>query len=475
MKKIFLCLLLVGCTTGPKYEKPSVATPETFRGDWKPAQPSDNVLKGPWWTLYNDPVLNKLMEQVNISNQTIAASVAGLRQAQALIKNARAQYYPNLSLNPGVNVTKGSSSPMAPTYSDSKTHTVISVPLEASWVPDLWGKVQNTVKQNVAKAQFSAADLENVRLAQQVSLAITYYELRAQDELITLYDSTVAAYKESLDLNKVLAKTGIGGEEAVVQAKTQLNSTESQATNLRIAREQYEHAIALLMGQPASSFTLPAAPFNPVLPEIPAGVPSQLLERRPDIAAAERNMAAANATIGIATSAYYPQLTLTGILGIGAETLNDLVKSPTTFWSVGAVLSETLFDGGARSATVDQYKALYDQTVANYRQTVLSAFQQVEDSLSSLRLLKSQIQQQDAAVDSSQRYVNIAKSRYRLGLDPYLNVIIAQVSLLNNQQTALSVKAQQVISSLRLVEALGGGWNSSQMPTEQDLLSDSKK
>jgi NodT family efflux transporter outer membrane factor (OMF) lipoprotein len=345
------------------------------------------------------------------------------------------------------------------------TQTVYDLPFDASWTPDLWGRVRNTVKGNVAAAQASAADLENTRLTAQAELAVDYYELRTQDELQELLNDTVIAYQQALDLTKALYDTGIDADEAVAQAEVQLQSAQAQATNLGIARAQYEHAIALLIGQPASSFTLPVEPQVATVPTIPVGVPSQLLERRPDISANERLMVQANAQIGVAKAAYFPTLTLSATGGFESSSISNWLAWPSRFFSVGPSLAETLFDAGLRSATVAQYRAAYDAAVANYRQTVLTAFQQVEDNLAALRILALEIKQQDDAVAAAKRYLDIATSRYQLGLDPYLNVITAQTTLLTNQQTDAQLRMQQLVGSVQLIEALGGGWDTSQLPS----------
>ena len=345
------------------------------------------------------------------------------------------------------------------------TQTINDLPFDASWTPDLWGRVRNTVKGEVAAAQASAADLENTRLTAQAELAVDYYELRTQDKLQQLLDDTVVAYQKALDLTKVLYNTGVDADEAVAQAEVQLETAQAQATNLGIARAQYVHAIALLIGQPASSFTLPLEPQVAAVPSIPVGVPSQLLERRPDIAADERLMVQANAQIGVAKAAYFPTLTLSATGGFESSSISNWLAWPSRFFSVGPSLAETLFDAGLRSATVAQYKAAYDQAVANYRQTVLTAFQQVEDNLAALRILAREIEQQDGAVRAAERYLAIATSRYQLGLDPYLNVITAQTTLLSNQQTDAQLRMQQLVDSVQLIEALGGGWDTSQLPS----------
>jgi NodT family efflux transporter outer membrane factor (OMF) lipoprotein len=462
-----LAVLAFGCSSvGPKYKKPSVQTPAAFRetADWKIAEPKDAMIRGKWWELYNDPFLNSLEEQVTISNQNIAASFAAYQQARAAVKEAQAQYYPTVQVAPNVTRQSGQQIEYNSQVLRSSPYSQYTAPFEVSWAPDLWGRVRDAVRQSEAAAQVSAADLENERLVEQSDLAIYYYELRGQDGLRKLYDDTVLAYREALSLTKALYETGIDSDEAVAQAQTQLDTAQAQATNLGIARAQYEHAIALLIGQPPANFTIPVEKFAVAPPSIPVSVPSQLLERRPDIAAAERSMAAANAQIGVGMAAYYPNLALSGQAGYQSTTLSRLFSAPSFFWSLGATLSETIFDGGLRGATVDQYKAAYDQAVATYRQTVLTAFQQVEDAIAGLRILGQEIDQQDTAVRSAQRYLKIATHRYRLGIDPYLDVITAQTTVLTNQQTAVSLRIQQLTTSAQLIQALGGGWDTSKLP-----------
>ena len=331
--------------------------------------------------------------------------------------------------------------------------------------------MRNTVRANVANAQASAADLENTRLTAQAELAVDYFQLRGQDALKQLLDSTVVAYEESLELTKALYETGIDSDEAVAQAETQLEATRALDTDVGILRSQYEHAIALLTGQPASSFSIAVEPLKTPPPAIPFGVPSQLLERRPDIAASERLMAQANAQIGVARAAYFPTLTLGPSAGFQSTKASSWLTWPSRFWSVGPSIAETIYDGGLRRATMEQYRAQYDETVATYRNTVLTAFQQVEDNLSALRILSQEIQEQDTAIASAQRSLNLATDRYRLGIDPYLNVITAQTTLFSNQQTAVNLRIQQIVDSVQLIEALGGGWDSSTLPSAQQIIS----
>jgi len=489
--RLLLLTALAGCTVGPKYDPPAAPTAPTYKelaapegtdgADWKPAQPNDAAIRGNWWELFNDPQLNALEQQVNVSNQNIAGSFAAFEQARALVKEARSQYFPTLTTAPSVTrgrqpvasaAARGATGGVAAT-SPSGLYTDYSLPFDASWTPDLWGRVRNTVKGNVAAAQASAADLQNTRLTAQAELAVDYYELRSQDTLKQLLDATVLAYQQSLQLTRVLYETGIDDDEAVAQAEVQLQTTQAQATNLGIARAQFEHAIALLVGQPASTFSIAVetGPLQVDLPDIPVGVPSQLLERRPDVAASERLMAQANAQIGVATSAYYPTLTLSATAGFESNALSTWLTWPNRFWSVGPSLAETLFDAGLRRATVQQYQAAYDQTVATYRQTVLTAFQQVEDNLAALRILAQEIKQQDTAIASAERLLAIATDRYQLGLDPYLDVITAQTALLSNRQTAVNLRMQQLTSGVQLIEALGGGWDVSKQPTSKDIAS----
>ena len=483
---IAMLAALCGCTVGPAYHRPdSVAAPGAYReltaaqfkdtDGWKVAVPQDASIRGKWWELFGDPQLNALEEQVGGANQTVAAALASFMQARALVKQAQSQYWPTLTA--GASTTR-SRSPLAVGAAGAGAAAAaggisnqFSLPFDASWTPDLWGRVRNTVKGDIAAAQASAADLANAQLTAEAEVAVDYFELRSQDSLIALLQATVKAYSESLEVTRAQYETGIGTDEAVAQAQVQLQSTRAQATNLGIARAQYEHAIAVLVGQSASGFTLPPVSSTVQPPAVPLGVPSQLLERRPDVAADERLMAQANAQIGVAEAAYFPTLTLSASAGFESTNASHWLTWPARFWSVGPSVSETIFDGGLRSATVAQYRAAYDQSVATYRQTVLTAFGQVEDNLASLRILSQEIGQQDQSVSYSLRYLNIATDRYKLGLDPYLDVITAQTSLLSSQQTAVTLRLQQLTASVQLIEALGGGWDASLLPTAADIHS----
>ena len=479
---VITALLLAGCTVGPKYHAPTATVqppPSTYKesptqftdsGDWKVAQPQDAMLHGKWWEIFNDAELNALEEQLNVNNQNIKQSFENFMAARTLVAQARSQLFPTVGTAPSYQRSLGSANLHGSTGSTGATSggaqtTVYTIPVTASWEPDLWGKVRNTIHEAQYNAQLSAADLENERLSQQASLAVFFFELRGQDALQRVFDETVEADKKSVELSRARYETGVDDEISLVQAENALQTAESEGTNLGIARSQFEHAIAVLIGTSPSSFSIPVKPLDAAPPVIPVGVPSQLLERRPDIAASERAMAAANAQIGIAVAAYYPNVTLSGTGGFQSSSIKNLLTLPSGFWSVGPTLSETIFDAGLRRATVQQFTALYNADVAGYRQTVLTAFQQVEDSMAAIRILSKQIQQQVEAEQSGERYLELAKARYFTGVDTYLNVLVAQNTLLTDQQTLASLRTEAMTASVQLIEALGGGWDRSQLPT----------
>lgn len=468
-------ILLSGCSFAPKYVRPKVATPAAFKelpgqdaqatNEWKLAQPMDDAIRDQWWEVFGDHQLNALEEQVNVSNQNIAVAFANLLSARALVKEARAQLFPMVTAAPAITRSRQGSLGRQSTFAVSgSTFSDYSLPLDATWQLDLWGRIRNTVKANASEAQATAADLENTRLTAHADLAVDYFELRAQDALLQLYNATVTAYRESLGLTKVRFQTGIASDQDVAQAETQLETAQAQVTNLGILRAQLEHGIAVLIGEPASIFTIAVESVKATPPPIPSGIPSQLLERRPDIAAAERRVAEANAQIGVAKAAYYPAVTLSASAGFQSAATTSLLKWSSRFWSVGAGLTQTMFDAGLRKATVEQFRAAHDRTVALYRQTVLTAFQQVEDNLASLRIFSEQVRQQESAVQSAERYLALATDRYKLGIDSFLNVITAQTLLFSNRQVLVNLHTQQMTASVRLVEALGGGWKASQLP-----------
>jgi NodT family efflux transporter outer membrane factor (OMF) lipoprotein len=488
-------VLLSGCRVGPKYVKPAAPTPPEFKessptaytnapsGTWQPAQPQDAVLKGKWWEVFNEPELNVLEDQLDINNQNIAEYFQNFMAARAQVREAKSQFYPTLTTDPSytrqrtpgtlrnavATTTTSTTGATAVATTGGTTSTNMSLPFDVSWEPDLWGKIRNTVREYQYAAQVSAADLENERLTEQADLAEYYFELRGQDALQDLYNKTVEADKKSLELTKSLYETGIDNDESVAEAEVTLEDAQETATGIATNRAIYEHAIATLIGKAASSFSMPVKPLTTPVPFVPVGMPSQLLERRPDIAGAERTMAEANALIGVETAAYYPTLSLTGAGGLESSAIGSLFSAPAFFWSAGASASETIFDAGLRKATVTQYTATYNADVATYRQTVLTAFQQVEDYIATLRVTSEQVEQEEAAVKSAQRYVDIATSRYETGLDPYLDVITAQTTLLADQQTQVTLRVTEMTAAVELVQALGGGWNTTKLPAAEKV------
>jgi outer membrane protein TolC len=477
---------LQGCNVGPKYHPPAMPAPSAFKEQgaqqapdgsiWKTAQPQDTALRGKWWEIYHEPELNGLEEKIIISNLNVAQAFANFTAARAQIGQARSSYYPTISVGPSY--TRGRSFQTTTTSFNSTNNpntNLFNLPFDVSWQPDLWGRVRNTVHQFSYAAQVSAADLANLTLTEQANLAIFYFELRGQDALEELYQETVEADRQSLALTRIQYRTGLANDEAVAQAEIALKSAEASATNAGIARAQYEHAIALLIGVAASSFSIP---IQSLRPRFRAYRWESLLHYwRGALISLPRNgpMAEANALIGVEKAAYYPTLSLSGAAGLETTKFSKWMTSPSRYWSVEPTAAETIFDGGLKKSTVAQYKALYDADVANYRQVVLTAFQQTEDYLASQRLLKEQIAQQQETVQSAQRYLDVASARYRTGLDPYLNVFTAQTTLLLNQQAVITLRVQQMSSSVQLIEALGGGWNVSQLPTEREVSANRPK
>jgi NodT family efflux transporter outer membrane factor (OMF) lipoprotein len=469
---IMLCLLASGCRIGPAYHLPPVPEAPAYKeldpSIWKNAKPNDAAVRGKWWEAFQDPQLNALEEQIDAGNQNIAAAAASYAAARAVVRETRSQYFPTLTTTPSMTNTHLPVSPYVAGFTGT-TYTEYSFPLTASWEPDLWGRVRKTVQANEYTAQSNAADLENVRLLAHADLAADYFQLRGVEAQKELLDATVVAWQRYMGLTKTLYKSGLDADEALAASESQLEAAQAQDTNLGVSRAQYEHAIAILLGQSPSSFTIPSATGEIHPPDIPVGVPAELLERRPDIAGAERTMAAANAQIGVAKTAYFPNILLSATGGFESLSFADWFAWPSRFWSIGPSAAETIFDAGLRKATVQQYRSLYDESVANYRQTALTAFQQVEDNLAALRILSQDLQQQGAAVQSARRYLSQATTRNTAGLDPYLNVLTAQVSLLVYQQTYVGFQTQQKIASVQLIEALGGGWNSSQLPSPKQV------
>jgi NodT family efflux transporter outer membrane factor (OMF) lipoprotein len=465
--------LLSGCDLAPVYTQPAVQTPAAFKEQpaapatpaegWKPAEPGDAMARGAWWELFQDPDLNALEAKATLANPTIATALAQFQAARAGVQQSQAQYYPTVTASPAV--TRGrqvyAPTPANPTPVHDTT-TLYTLPFDASWEPDFFGGIRNAVRASSYEAQASFAELGGVRLAVQAEVAVDYLQLRVLDGQKRLLDAAVADYQESLKLTQDQLDSGMSSGEEVEQASTLLHVTQAQASDTGILRAQFEHAIATLLGQPASAFAIEARDLAMQPVPIPFGVPSQLLERRPDIAAAERRVAEANARIGVARAGFFPTTVLSGSAGYAGSSLGTLVSGSNLLWSLGASLTQTVFDGGRQKAVTAQARANYLGTVASYRQTVLGAFQDVEDNLSTLRILALELQQQDAAVDSSRRYLGFAQSRYQAGLDLYLDVITAQTALLGNQRTALNLRMQQLTASVQLVKALGGGWKAAQ-------------
>ena len=465
--------LFAGCAVGPDYHRPSAPAPASYKetpAGWKVAEPLDEADRGPWWSIYGDARLTALIDQLNTNNQTIAQYAAAYRQARALVGEARAAYFPTLGLSAsasrsGQRLSSGGGT-LGTTSSATRVGNVFSTSVDASWEPDLWGKVSRTVSAQQAGQQGAAADLANARLSAQATLAQTYFQLRALDATQKLLDDTVAAYAQSLKLTQNQYAQGVAARSDVIQAQTQLQSAQAAAIDNGVARAQDEHAIAALVGQPASTFSIPPIPLDAEPPAVPVGVPSALLERRPDIAAAERRAAAANEQIGVAMSAYFPSLTLSAQGGFQSSVLSQLFTLPSRFWTVGPQLAATLFDGGLRHAQTQAARAAYDQQVATYRQAVLGAFQEVEDALAAQRILAQEIVVEREAVASAQQALAIVTNEYKAGTVGYVNVLTAQTTAFSAEQKLATLAGQRMVSSVGLVKALGGGWNTAQMARE---------
>jgi NodT family efflux transporter outer membrane factor (OMF) lipoprotein len=471
-----LALLLAGCTVGPNYHRPAAATapawkentappPNPQNGTWKQAEPSDGALRGQWWDLYGDPQLSALETKVAVSNQTLRAAMEQYLSAHEQVRVARSQYFPTLSAGPSISRQRESyNQPNTNRSLTNYQYNSYGIAGQAQWEPDLWGQVRRTVEQARANAQASAALLANVDLSLRAELAVDYFQMRGLDSQKQLLDNTVQSFEEYLKLTQIRFKGGVATESDVALAQTQLETTRAQDIDIGVARAQYEHAIATLIGTPASTFSLPPMPLGQQIPPIPIGVPSQLLERRPDIAAAERQADAANAQIGIATAAYYPNVSLTGTGGFASGNPGTLIQGPSEMWSLGASAVELLFDAGRRHAITQQARDAYEQQAANYRQSVLAAFQDVEDNLAAVRILDQESAQQALAVAAAERSLNISTNRYKGGVTTYLEVLTAQTTQLSNQRTQADIATRQFVSSVQLIRALGGGWDTTQLP-----------
>ena len=471
-----IALLVSGCKVGPNYKTPDAAMAPSFKETaappppsepgvgWKHAQPGDDKIRGKWWELYGDPQLNSLEERVSVSNQTLKAAVAQYTQALAAVQQFRSQYFPTVSIAPGYSRDQVSANRPFGVPTKGNPYSDITATGVATWEPDLWGNIRRTVQQSRANAQASAGDLANVELSLRTELAMDYFELRGLDTQKQLLDDTIRQYQQFLQLTIARFHGGLATDADVALAQTQLDQTKAQDIDVEVARAQFEHAIATLTGQPASDFSQPFAPLTLALPTLPVGVPSELLERRPDVAAAERRAAAANEQIGIAISAYYPQLNITGTGGFESSRFGNLFQGPGALWSLGTSATELLFDAGRRHALTAEARAAYDTEVANYRQTVLQSFQDVEDQLAALSILNRESAAQQLTVADAQRSLQISTNQYKGGLVTYLQVITAQTVELTNQRTAADITTRQFAASVQLVKALGGTWDRTQLP-----------
>jgi len=494
-------MLCVACRVGPDYKRPSAPAPVAYKENppadfkeaaaqgWTQAHPGDAYVKGRWWEIYNDPALNALEEQVAISNQNVAQAEANYRQAKAAVRVARAALFPTISTSPTASFSQSGSAqngvgtngqPVTTigggtTSTSGSTSTPIrqfyTLPIDISWEPDLWGSVRRGISGAVDTAQAFAADVENAKLLYQSELASDYFQLHGIDADAQLLRTTVVSYQEYLALTRNRFDAGIASDLDVAQAESQLYSTQSALIDLEVQRTAFEHAIAILTGKAPVDLTIPDKPLAALPPPVPIGVPSQLLERRPDIAAAERRVAAANEQIGIAIAAFYPNLTLSGSGGFQGSTLAKWFNWPSRFWSVGPSLAETLFDAGRRRGIVEEQRAAYDATVATYRQTVLTALQQVEDNLAALRVLENEAAKTQETVAAAERALGVSTDQYKAGIQSYLTVITEQAALLSAQRTQVQLLSRRLVASVTLVEALGGGWNTSKLPDRSDVSS----
>jgi NodT family efflux transporter outer membrane factor (OMF) lipoprotein len=474
-------VLFSGCTVGPNYHRPTAPAPPSYKegsstnaivpppqipdGGWKPAEPSDGMLKGKWWETYNDSQLNTLEDKLTVGNQTIKSSVARYLQAREQVRVARADYYPTVTAGPTATRTKQSTNRAlySSTSTVPKTYNDFNLQGQVLWEPDFWGRVRRNVEASGAFAQASAADLANIELSIRAELALDYFELRGLDLQKQLLDNTVIDFERALELTERRFRGGVATAADVALAQTQLETTRGQAIDVNVARAQFEHAIATLIGVPAAEFSLPAAPLVLALPSIPTGIPSQLLERRPDIAGAERRAAAANAEIGIAISAYYPTILLSGTGGFESAHPGTWIQGPSSLWSLGASATELLFDAGRRRAVTRQARDNYDASVADYRQSVLAGFQEVEDQLAALRILEQEAATERNAVAAAEHSLALSTSRYKGGVTSYLEVLTAENAKLQNQRTEADVLTRRFSASVQLVRALGGGWDTTQL------------
>jgi NodT family efflux transporter outer membrane factor (OMF) lipoprotein len=468
-------LLSGACAVGPDYQKPPARVPASYKelapagaagpDSWKPAEPRDGLTRGKWWAIFGDPVLNGLEAEIDVSNQNLALAAAQFRGARAAVRGARADLFPTLATGPSA--ARSSASPGRPGTPAGTARTTSNdflLPLDLSWEADVWGRIRRNVEGSMAAAQASAADLEAVRLSLHAELALDYFQLRGVDAQRRLLETNVAAYEKALQLTTNRYRQGVVSGVDVALAQTQLETTRAQATDLGIARAQLEHAMAILVGKPPADFALAPDPGEIEPPAVPVGLPSELLERRPDVAAAERRMAAANAQIGVATAAFFPRLLLSAAGGWESTAVAKFFSAPNLFWSVGAALTETLFDGGKRRSVQEQARAAYDAAVATYRAEVLAALAQVEDNLAALRILAQEAREQAAAVAAAERSVAMARNRYEGGVTTYLEVVTAQGAALADERVAVGIRTSQMTASVNLIKAVGGAWSAPDRP-----------
>jgi NodT family efflux transporter outer membrane factor (OMF) lipoprotein len=477
---LILLLVSAGCMVGPNYRRPSAPAPPAFKEEppvnfkeaeaagWKPSQPGDAYAKGRWWELYNDAALNALEEQVSVSNQNVLQAEAQYRQAKAAVGVARAALSPTVTTAPSITAAEGGAA-AGSSSGASGFRKSFNLPFNVAWEPDLWGNIRRGVTASAATAQSLAANVANARLLYQAELAQDYFGLHGNDGEAELLTRTAASYEEYLTLTRNRVSAGVASDLDVAQAETQLYQVQSQLMDLGVQRAAFEHAIAILIGKAPADLAIPVVTLNTLPPPVPLGVPSELLERRPDIAGAERQVAAANEQIGIAVAAFYPNLSLTGSAGLESSSLAKWFTWPSRFWSVGPQLAATLFDAGRRRVVVVEQRAAYDATVAAYRETVLTAMQQVEDNLAALRILAGEADKVRQTIQAANRALEISTAQYRSGTASYLPVITAQATLLGADVTALTLLTRRLTASVLLIEGLGGGWNAAQLPTKQDV------
>jgi len=450
--------VLTACEVGPDYERPSAPVTAAYKEDqgWKPATPSV-IDAGAWWSIYNDPVLDDLEKQVDISNQNLKAAEAAYRAARAEVGVQRGALLPTIGAGASATRSRSGSGP-------GNTRNQFQASATADWQIDVWGRIRRTVESSLFFAQASAADLAAARLSAQSELAADYFQMRAAEEQKRRLEASVKAFEESLQIAKNRYDVGVAAMSDVLTAQTQLGNAQSQLINIELTRAQLEHAIAVLVGKPPAELAIEPALLTETVPVVPAGIPSTLLERRPDIASAERRMGAANAQIGVAVSAWFPDITLSGAAGFASTALSGLFSASNLFWSVGPTLAQTIFNGGSREAQIEEARANYDQSVAEYRQTVLTAFQQVEDQLAAVRILERQAAVQSQTVKDARQAEQIALNQYKAGITDYTTVVTAQTTRFNAEANAIDVRSQRLTASINLIVALGGGWDTSQIP-----------